>query len=117
MPIVKDSVISSSGEEVIIYIEVDTVEQRNRYYGDLRGQGDQVVSAAKDVFGSGMKLIRTCTEQVVSSIQKVDQSVRPTEFEIQLSIKLDSEVGAILTKASAEAQIQVTMKWVKKEKE
>ncbi len=40
---------------------------------------------------------------------------RPSEFEVQLAIKLDSQVGAILAKASAEAQLQVTMKWVKSE--
>jgi hypothetical protein len=113
MTIVKDNVTTSNGEETTIYIEVDAI-QPNRFYGDLRGP-DQIVDAAKDVFGSGMKLIRTCAEQVVSSIQTVDQTIRPTEFEIQLAIKLDSEVGAILAKASAEAQLLVTMKWVKKD--
>ena len=33
------------------------------------------------------------------------------EFEVSLAIKLDAEVGAILAKTSAGAQMQVTMKW------
>jgi hypothetical protein len=115
MPIVKDNFTSTDGEEVTIYVEVDSIQQQNRYYGDLRGQGDQVIDTAKDIFGSGMQLIRICAEQVVSTIQKVDQAVRPSEFQVQLAIKLDSTVGAVLAKASAEAQLQVTLKWVKKE--
>ena len=41
--------------------------------------------------------------------------VKPNEFEVQLAIKLNSEVGAALTKFGAEAQMQVTMKWTLKE--
>lgn len=116
MPIIKDTIINKEGEEVAIYIEVDQLPQPlSSHYGDLRGQGKEVVAAANDVFTKGMSLIRTCAEQVVAAIQKVDQTARPTEFEIQLAIKLDSEVGAILAKASAEAQLQVTMRWAKKD--
>jgi hypothetical protein len=116
MPVVKDTIVNKEGEEVAIYIEVDQLPQQPRtYYGDLRDQGKEVVAAANDVFSKGMSLIQTCAEQVVTTIQKVDHTVRPTEFEIQLAIKLDSEVGAILAKASAEAQLQVTMRWTKKD--
>jgi len=116
MPVLKQTLQGSDGEQ-IIYIEVDTPQAPNPYTeGDiLRWQGSQVVDAARDIFGSGMDLISTCAEQVFRAVQKVDQVLRPTDFEVQLSIKLDSEVGAILAKASAEAQLQVTMKWSKKE--
>ena len=118
MPIVKNTVRNSDGEDVIIYIEVDTLPQAvSPYYNDVRGEGNAVIDAANDVFGKGMTLIRTCAEQVVSAVQKFDKSARPTEFEVQLAIKLDSSVGAILAKASAEAQLQVTMKWTKKVEE
>src|SRR2546422_704623 len=116
MPIIENTVTNPDGEEVTIYIEVDENQVLNPY-ADVRGEGFPVVEAAKDVFGSGMKLIRTCAEQIVHTVQTVDHAMRPTEFEVQLAIKLDSQVGAILAKASAEAQLQVRMKWVKKEKE
>jgi hypothetical protein len=45
----------------------------------------------------------------------MDDALRPLEFSVQLAIKLDSEVGAVIAKASAGAQLQVTMKWVKKD--
>lgn len=115
MPVIKEIIAPNGGEEpVTIHIEVEEASTPD-YYPDLRGPGSQAVEAAKDVFKSGMQLIRTCAEQVVHTIHSIDQEIRPAEIEVQLAIKLDSEVGAILTKTSAEAQLQVTMKWVKKE--
>ncbi len=73
MPLVKDTVTNRDGEAVTIYIEVDTPPQTTSpYYNDLRGEGNAVIDAASDVFGKGMTLIRTCAEQVVSAVQKVD---------------------------------------------
>jgi hypothetical protein len=119
MPIIENTVVNSNGETVTIYIEVDEAQAIHQYnpYEDLRGTGKEVVAAAKDVFGSGMELIRTCAEQVFHAVEKVGSAARPTEFEVQLAIKLDAAVGAILAKTCAEAQLQVTMKWSKKEKE
>lgn len=119
MPIIENAVTNSKGETTIIYIEVDETgaAELSNPYEDLRGAGHQVVDAARDVFGSGMELIHTCAEQVFHTIDKVPNAARPTEFQIQLSIKLDAAVGAILAKTAAEAQLLVTMTWTKKEKE
>ena len=117
MPLVENIITNNDGEVVTIYIEVDKTPATDPYtpYTDLRGEGNQVIDTAKDIFGSGMNLIRTCTEQVINTIHKIDHKMRPTTFELQLAIKLDSKVGAILVKAGAEAQLQVTMKWVNEE--
>jgi Trypsin-co-occurring domain 1 len=58
-----------------------------------------------------MTLVRYCASRVAETLDKVAEVRPPTEFEVQLSIKLDAELGAILAKASAEAQLQVTMRW------
>ena len=58
-----------------------------------------------------MELARTCASQMVENINKVREDHRPDEFQIQLAIKLDAQVGAILAKAGAGAQLQVTMTW------
>ena len=58
-----------------------------------------------------MKLARNCAVQVIEEVQEMNTDVCPDEFEIQLAIKLDSEIGAVLAKASAEAQMQIAMKW------
>jgi hypothetical protein len=117
MPLVQNTITNDNGEVVTIYIEVDKTPTADPHtpYTDLRGEGNQVIDTAKDIFGSGMSLIRTCAEQAINSINKIDHKMRPTTFELQLAIKLDSKVGAILAQAGAEAQLQVTMKWVNEE--
>lgn len=102
------------GGSVAILVEVDHPPAQPGVYGDVRGAGtEKVIEGAKDVFGKGLQLARTCASQVLENIQSIQKDHRPDEFQVQLSIKLDAEVGAILTKASAGAQLQVTMTWKK----
>ena len=111
MPIVKSfSVID--GQEVGIYIEVDKLPSEESSYGDTRGgEGVSIPEGAQGMFEQGLELSRHCAQQAVEGMQKLDHAFRPEEFEIKLAIKLDSEVGAILAKVSAGAQMEVTMKW------
>jgi hypothetical protein len=111
MPIVRSSE-EAEGESVSILVEVDHPPVQPGVYGDVRGGGaEKVIEGAQDVFGKGLQLARTCAVQVVENVRKVREDERPDEFQVQLAIKLDAEVGAILTKASAGAQMQVTMTW------
>jgi len=111
MPIVR-SAEEVEGGSVAILVEVDHPPVQPGVYGDVRGGGaEKVIEGAQDVFGKGLQLARTCASQVVENIRKVREDQRPDEFQVQLAIKLDAEVGAILTKASAGAQMQVTMTW------
>ncbi len=112
MPIVQERKIVD-GEELILYIEVDEMSEAITPYDDLRGDS-RVIGAARDLFGAGLELARNCAVHVVDSIKKMGAEIKPEEFQVQLSIKLDSEVGAIIAKTSAGAQLQVTMKWVNK---
>jgi len=99
------------GDSVAILVEVDHPPIQPGVYGDVRGGAEKVIEGAHDVFGKGLDLARTCASQVVESVRKVQEDHRPDEFQVQLAIKLDAEVGAILSKMSAGAQMQVTMTW------
>ncbi|MFX0200110.1 MAG: CU044_2847 family protein [Candidatus Hodarchaeota archaeon] len=107
-------------EVIDIKIEVDKVpEKSNDYYQNLRknlrGSKDKVINIAKDLFGDGLQLAHNCALQVVNRIKDMNEFVRPDEFSLQLAIKLDSEVGAVLAKMGTEAQMLVSMKWARKE--
>jgi hypothetical protein len=111
MPVVK-SISTVGGQEIAIYIEVDKLPEADSPYGETRGDVlEQVTEAARDMFQDGIALAHTCAQQAVAGIKKMDETFRPEEFEVKLAIKLDSEVGAILAKVSAGAQMEVTMKW------
>jgi hypothetical protein len=119
VPIIK-STSEVDGEQIDIYIEVDEepeVPDSDNPYQDVRESlAKKAVKAVGNVFGDGLALSRRCAREVIHSVNQMDDEVKPNEFEVQLAIKLNSEVGAALTKLGGEAQMQVTMKWTLKEK-
>ncbi len=119
MPIIK-STSEVEGEQIDIYIEVDEepqVPDSENPYQDVRESiAKKAIKAVGNVFGDGLALSRRCAREVSHSVNQMDDEVKPNEFEVQLAIKLNTEVGAALTKFGGEAQMQVTMKWTLKEK-
>jgi hypothetical protein len=119
VPIIK-STSEVDGEQIDIYIEVDEAPQvadSDNPYQDVRESlAKKAVKAVGNVFGDGLALSRKCAKEVIRSINQMDEEEKPNEFEVQLAIKLNSEVGAAVTKFGGEAQMQVTMKWTLKEK-
>ena len=103
------------GEEVSIFIEVDkdTIPRKanNDVRADFGRSARKAIDVSKDVLGDGLSLARLCAVRVVDTMQNLHEKTRPHEFEVQFSIKLEAEAGAVLTKIGAEAHMQVTMKW------
>jgi Trypsin-co-occurring domain 1 len=114
MPII-ESKETVDGQQVSIFIEVDEPTVKKGPYDDTRGATDKIITGINDALGDGLNLTRKCAARAVETIKAMDEALRPQEFSVQLAIKLDSEVGAVIAKASAGAQLQVTMKWVKKD--
>jgi hypothetical protein len=116
MPIISNTE-NIDGDEVTILVEVDKAPSRKSPYDEPhRGSpGEQVIESARDVFDDGIALARACAKKAVSGMQLLDDKFRPEEFELKLAISLDSEVGAFVAKASAGAQMEVTMKWKPRE--
>lgn len=113
-----------NGREVTILVEVDDPPGGQRLdgyamegeWGETRSRrAEQVMDAARDVFGDGLALARDCAARAVDSIENTASEIRPDDFEIQLAIKLDAQAGAVLAKVGAGAQLQVTMRWSRKQ--
>ncbi|WP_434684990.1 CU044_2847 family protein [Pseudanabaena minima] len=112
MPVIKKTE-TIDGEEIAIYVEVEQLPAAVSPYEDLRS-GDiasKAVEAVVDTFGDAMQLVRSCAVKAVAGIKSINEASRPDEFELKLAIKLDSEMGAVIAKVSAGAQLEVTMKW------
>lgn len=112
MTIVREAITNDDGQVVDIYIEVDDKSVSPGGGRDTRGGLDQI-GHAQAAFTKAMDLIHTCAEHVAETVGKIKEEARPHGFEIQLSIKIDAEVGAIIAKSRSEAQIQVTLRWEK----
>jgi Trypsin-co-occurring domain 1 len=110
--------LHKEGEDFEIQIEVDEVSpralERREDYGSMRGDRVPLVERP---FEKGMELIRACAEQVSATIHRVSEAARPSEIEVELGIKFDSEVGALISRTGVEAHLQVTLKWSRRQSE
>lgn len=82
-------------------------------YGDEETRGgaaQRVVEVARDAYTDGLDLARRCAAQAVQRFGELDDRLRPDEIEMQLSIKVDAGVAA-LVRSGTEAQLQVTFRW------
>lgn len=68
---------------------------------------------AAEAFAKGMALIRTCAEQIAETVSQVSAQAKPTGVEVELGIKLDGEVGALIAKTGVEAHLHVKLSWNK----
>jgi hypothetical protein len=98
-----------------LYIQVDgpAAGAAGVYDGvDTRANpAERVLDAARDVYGDGLALARRLAEQAADSFAGMPRALRPAEIEMQLAIKLDASLGAVLVQTGAEAQLQVTFRW------
>lgn len=106
-----------NGQDVTIYVEVASLPEEESIYGELRGDKlekavQKVLDVADDVFGRGLQLAHSCAIRVVDSIEKMDSAVRPDEYEVQFAIQLSAGIAQIV-EFGTEAQMHVSMKWVK----
>lgn len=119
MAIIRDTV-QCNGQEVEIFIEVgdlvDTQTLLQRHDGaafppDPLGMAQGGVHQVKNAFASARDLIGACASNVSEAILKMTEKTRPSEWEVQIGIKFNSELNAILAKSQGEAQLEVTLRW------
>jgi hypothetical protein len=84
-------------------------------YADVEVRGERLRrlrQASGDLVADGLDLVRTCAERVSATVARTAQDALPDELEVQIAVKLDYELGAVLVaKGSAGAQLVVTMRW------
>ena len=119
MPILRSETEQPDGKTESIYIEADdleilTVDPTSVYSAEETREkaAQKVITVAGDVFGDSVNLIRDCAAKVAHGLANLPGDVRkPEEIELQLAIKVDAELGAVLAKISPGALIQVTLRW------
>ncbi|MER5447172.1 CU044_2847 family protein [Streptomyces sp. NPDC002766] len=110
--------VATDGLDGPIYVEMDTVPgatgSPDDVYHGIETRGDRaqrVLDAAGSVYADGLDLARRCARQAADRFADLGEGLKPDEVELQLSIKLDAQLGAVLVKSGAEAQLQVTFRW------
>lgn len=60
---------------------------------------------------SAMNTIHQMATYIVATMDSVSESTRPSKVESKFGLKLTNEGNALITKASLEANIEVTLTW------
>lgn len=74
----------------------------------------QLKTESQKAINISMGVIRAMAHKISRTIQDIENDVRPNEVEVEFSIKLDLEGGAIVpmvAKTTAGGQFSVTFKW------
>ena len=93
-----------------IVVEVDEPETE----GAIRATGpDEVVRKSLHSFDDAMDKIHAATENAITKLRNL--STGPDEITMEFGFNFSGEFGAIIAKASAEANYKVTLTWNRKE--
>ena len=100
----------------VVYIEVGprTPEATSAWDADtVRGsRAEKAVEVATDLLDDAVELARACAAKFSAGLAEIKEGVRsPDEVSLELGITMDAEFGAVLAKARAGAQLQVTLTW------
>ncbi|MEN3326825.1 MAG: hypothetical protein V7638_1632 [Acidobacteriota bacterium] len=95
----------------LIPIEVEVEPSTGYNYEDVRF-GESALVKVGDLYGKALDLANECANEVHRRIVKMTEAVRPNEYSVKFGIKMDAEIGALVTKSQAGAQLEITLKWI-----
>jgi hypothetical protein len=73
--------------------------------------GEDIVERAENAFEGAMGTIRTCAEGFLEHVKYYPEDLCPQEVMMEFGITFGAEVGAVVTKASGEANFKVSLTW------
>ena len=99
----------------VVYIEVDSAPATiSAWDADtVRGsRAEKAVEVATDLLDDAVELAQACAAKFSAGLAAIEENVRsPDEVSLELGITMDAEFGAVLAKARAGAQLQLTLTW------
>jgi hypothetical protein len=99
----------------VVYIEVDSAPATISAWDTdtVRGsRAEKAVEVATDLLDDAVELAQACAAKFSAGLAAIEENVRsPDEVSLELGITMDAEFGAVLAKARAGAQLQLTLTW------
>lgn len=103
----------------MIYIEVDSAPVATSAWDADTVRGDRAqkaVEVATNLLDDAVELARACAAKFSAGLAGLKEGTRsPDEVSVEIGITMDAEFGAVLAKARAGAQLQVTLTWQREE--
>ena len=72
---------------------------------------EDIEEKSTEALNSAMNTIHHMATYIVDTMNSVSESTRPSKVEATFGLKLTNEGNALITKASLEANIDVTLTW------
>jgi len=89
-----------------ILIETEDTRSRPTMRG---GSASEAVVKADETFADALRRIGPTSSAIVERFRDLPQ--RPDEIEVEFGIKVSAEAGAIIARASGEANFRVVLRW------
>lgn len=96
-------------DEDFIFIEVEDTDNSGKSFVN---RGDKAIEKVTSTFEKSIAPIQKISQSVITKLKNVS-----TEVAVELSLKFNMEGNLIITKASGEASIKITIKWNKSQSE
>ena len=78
----------------------------------MRGSGaEDALAKATDTFESALDKVRSAAEGILNQLRSLAQP--PDEVGVEFGVKMSAESGAIIAKASGEANFKINLTWKK----
>ena len=97
-------IIMDSGAEIPFEVE-------GPYRGEVSISDEGIIYGLQNKFGSLLGIIQETAASTYAGWQKMEENIRPDEFEITFGVKLSAQAGLVFARAGGEGTFQVTLKW------
>ncbi len=79
--------------------------------GMFEAGGKDIIERAEDAFERAMGTIRTCAEGFFDNVMSFPEDLCPQEITMEFGVSFGAEVGAVVSKASGDANFKVSLTW------
>ncbi|MER7205947.1 CU044_2847 family protein [Streptosporangium sp. NPDC000239] len=90
-------------------VVVETDEEYVTDWVPVSSTGDRVIYDARQRFEEALKHVRGAAETALRTFR--ESAIGPDEVEVEFGVKLGTEAGAVIAKASVEGNLTVRVKW------
>ena len=92
----------------VLVVETDSTDPVRRV---MRGGTAEAIATATDTFEAALSKVRYAAEGILNQLRSLAQP--PDEVEVEFGVKMNAETGAIIAKASTEANFKINLIWKK----
>jgi non-ribosomal peptide synthetase component E (peptide arylation enzyme) len=94
----------------VVVVETDAADMSARRV--MRGGGaETAIATANATFESALQTIRSVAEGILNQLRSLAEP--PDEVAVEFGVKMSAETGAVIAKASTEANFKINLSWKK----